>query len=760
MEAKASNTIPIRLDMLGAQGEVVHTSEFVKEKIVLGRILSADVRIDDPRVSRIHALIEVRGETVLVTDLASSHGTFVNGEKVLECKLKFGDVIRLGFCELRVAKGSGQVTANQNSFEGRPVFEGEATQLEIDRSLIDKMDRRTPSDDRRKHDAFPDEKRLEDRRQGDRRIDQRQGDRRGPGSPPPINEPAASAAAGTPPAVPGAPPPMPPPGERRAGADRRTSLGFEKRVGERRRGDRRVFDITSLERRIEDRRARKSDDDLLPEELEKAFEAPNHARELEVTALWGDHILDVSNFHDPIVLTVGESPQNEYIIPSEGIPDEFPLVTIEEDGTAYLAFTEGMTGTVRARDKIYSIEQLKQEKFIKKFADYFVVALKQDDFAKISIGTVNFFLLYVRPAPRIKPSPIFERDPLMMRTVIGSVLLLVLLFTLVSLVPKPKPVTIEMMPEQYRTIVIKKRPNIPKAAIVAKGEKAQDGGSKMGEGGAPKGPEGEVGKPEAPKKPEKAQAVAPKSAPKEKTPPKVAKAPPKVPPAPQRKVVDEKKAKSVGLLKAFSQSGLQKDLKNLIDAGQGDPGKGGFDDFGKAVNGLRGKGIEESGGAGGKGLKGVDAGGSGKTIGIDGPATEGLGRGYHGDGIGEGISGPGRLGIKGEHAISIAAENVQVLSGLPKDVINAVVQRHRAEIRACYDAALQRNPNLRGKVVMFFSIQPNGIVSSAGVKESTLGDGGIENCITSRVRTWIFPKPEAPVVTEVSAFPFYLNPAN
>ena len=49
------------------------------------------------------------------------------------------------------------------------------------------------------------------------------------------------------------------------------------------------------------------------------------------------------------------------------------------------------------------------------------------------------------------------------------------------------------------------------------------------------------------------------------------------------------------------------------------------------------------------------AGGGGKTIGIDGPSTKGLGRGYHGDGIGEGISGPGRLGQKGEHAISIAS---------------------------------------------------------------------------------------------------------
>jgi hypothetical protein len=165
-------------------------------------------------------------------------------------------------------------------------------------------------------------------------------------------------------------------------------------------------------------------------------------------------------------------------------------------------------------------------------------------------------------------------------------------------------------------------------------------------------------------------------------------------------------------------------------------------------------------GAGGQGLKGVDAGGGGKTVGIDGPSTKGLGRGYEGDGIGEGISGPGRLGMKGEHSISIASENVQVLSGLPKDVINAVVQRHRGEIRNCYDAALQRNPALRGKIVIAFNIAANGIVTTASVKESSLSDSGHHNCITSRVKTWIFPKPEAPVMTEVSAYPFYLNPAN
>jgi pSer/pThr/pTyr-binding forkhead associated (FHA) protein/outer membrane biosynthesis protein TonB len=749
MEAKATATIPIRLDLLGPKGEVVQSSEYVKEKIVLGRILSADLRIDDPQVSRIHALIEVRGETIILTDLASTHGTHVNGQKIVESKLKIGDIIKIGEAQVKVQKGSGKITSVPAAHsDTRPIFDGAETQVNIERSMVDGTEKRTNDDrryseDRRKKDAFPEEKRLDERRDGDRRIEQRHDERRQANTPAPTTE-------------------------RRNGSERRDDLEEERRIGQRRRGDRRVFDITSLERRIEERRTRRSDDDILPEELEKAFEAPEHARELEVTALWGDHILDVSNYVDPTVLSVGESPRNTYIIPSNGIPDEFPLITIEEDGTAYLAFTLEMTGTIRARDKIYTMEELKEEKFVRRSGEYYVLGLKQDDFAKLNIGTISFFILYVKPAPRIRPAPIFERDALLMRTMIGSFLLLALLFVGVTLVPRPKPVTIEMIPEEYRKIVIKKRPTIPpansKAGIVAPGMDNKQGGSVMGEGGRPQGPEGKLGKPELADKKETPQAILPKSKPKDKVQPAPtikAKAPAPTPTnQPQRKVVDANKAKSVGLLKAFSQGGIQKDLKALIDKGEGPDGPGGFDDFGKAVSGLRGKSIEETGGAGGKGLKGVDVGGGGTTVGIDGPSTKGLGRGYKGNGIGEGISGPGRLGIKGEHAISIISENVQVLSGLPKDVINAVVQRHRAEIRACYDAALQRNPNLRGKISIAFNIQPNGVVSYTAVKESTIGDGGLENCILARVRTWQFPKPEAPVVTEVTNYPFFLNPAN
>jgi pSer/pThr/pTyr-binding forkhead associated (FHA) protein/outer membrane biosynthesis protein TonB len=731
-QATTSGGIPIRLDVLGPDGTVIHTAEFAKDKIVLGRIISADLRIDDPRVSRIHALLEVRGGSILLTDLASSHGTWINGKKVVETKVSFGDTIKLGFIELRVEKGSGRTSNSPVTFEGSPVVEGAETLVDIDRSMLDKTDRRGP--DRRKKDAFPEERRLEDRRGGDRRVDQRKGDRR-------TTEDQSG-------------------DDNRLGMDRRQPPAEERRVGDRRRGDRRVFDITSLERRIEDRRTRKTDDDVLPEELEKAFEAPSHARELEVTVLWGDHILDVSNYVDECVLSIGESPTNDYIIPSVGIPDEFPLISIREDGTATLAFTKDMQGTVRARDKIYTLSDLTSEKFVKQSGSSYLLPLKQDDFAKLSIGTINFFILYVRPAPRILPPPFFERDALLMRTAGSSILIFLLLLIGLQFVPKPVPVTVEMIPERFAKIIIKARPKLPpsKSGLSAPNEESKEGGSKAGEGGPAIGPEGEAGRKDKPRKEEKAQAILPKSKPKDTSTPS-----PNVSQnnSPQkRKVVDQKKAQSVGLLQAFSKSGIQKDMNNLINAGEGPEGPGGFDDFGKAVSGFRGKTLEETGGAGGKGLRGVEAGGGGKTIGIDGPSTKGLGRGYHGDGIGEGVSGPGRFGQKGEHAIDIVSENVQVLSGLSKDIINAVINRNRPLIRACYDTALRRNPQLNGKVVMFFDISKDGKVIRVGVKESTVGDAGLGNCIADRIRNMEFPRPEAPVTTEVTAFPFYLKPAN
>jgi hypothetical protein len=62
----------------------------------IGRGLIADLRLEDPHVSRRHALVALRGEGMRVLDDRSANGTFVNGRCVDVAVLSDGDVLRVG----------------------------------------------------------------------------------------------------------------------------------------------------------------------------------------------------------------------------------------------------------------------------------------------------------------------------------------------------------------------------------------------------------------------------------------------------------------------------------------------------------------------------------------------------------------------------------------------------------------------------------------------------------------------------------------
>ena len=66
----------------------------------LGRGVSADIHLDHPTVSRRHALVVRREETLVLLDDRSMNGTWLNGERVSEAVLSDGDVIQLGAVEL------------------------------------------------------------------------------------------------------------------------------------------------------------------------------------------------------------------------------------------------------------------------------------------------------------------------------------------------------------------------------------------------------------------------------------------------------------------------------------------------------------------------------------------------------------------------------------------------------------------------------------------------------------------------------------
>lgn len=72
----------------------------------MGRAPRADLIVDAPLVSRIHCrfLVSDDGELV-VEDLGSTNGTFVNGEKAGKRALAEGDTVAVGRVRFAVAKG-------------------------------------------------------------------------------------------------------------------------------------------------------------------------------------------------------------------------------------------------------------------------------------------------------------------------------------------------------------------------------------------------------------------------------------------------------------------------------------------------------------------------------------------------------------------------------------------------------------------------------------------------------------------------------
>jgi pSer/pThr/pTyr-binding forkhead associated (FHA) protein len=67
------------------------------DSVLLGRNEDNDVVLDDPRVSRYHARIVWTGKDYRIEDVASTNGTWLNGERVTgPMLLKDGDLIQLG----------------------------------------------------------------------------------------------------------------------------------------------------------------------------------------------------------------------------------------------------------------------------------------------------------------------------------------------------------------------------------------------------------------------------------------------------------------------------------------------------------------------------------------------------------------------------------------------------------------------------------------------------------------------------------------
>jgi pSer/pThr/pTyr-binding forkhead associated (FHA) protein len=97
--------IPAGIEVVVDDGATIATRRFGR-RILVGRAQTADLRIDDPRVSRLHARIEMRDDGVYVEDLGSRNGTMVDGELTDGRRLAAGDEIRIGAASI-IFRGVG-----------------------------------------------------------------------------------------------------------------------------------------------------------------------------------------------------------------------------------------------------------------------------------------------------------------------------------------------------------------------------------------------------------------------------------------------------------------------------------------------------------------------------------------------------------------------------------------------------------------------------------------------------------------------------
>ena len=77
-------------------GHAEETFVISRPTVTIGRDPGNDLALDNPIVSRRHAVLEVRADAVWLRDIQSANGTAVNGRPITEQALRDGDIIRIG----------------------------------------------------------------------------------------------------------------------------------------------------------------------------------------------------------------------------------------------------------------------------------------------------------------------------------------------------------------------------------------------------------------------------------------------------------------------------------------------------------------------------------------------------------------------------------------------------------------------------------------------------------------------------------------
>ncbi|MDR3608270.1 MAG: AgmX/PglI C-terminal domain-containing protein [Oligoflexia bacterium] len=653
-----------------------------KERLVIGSVVSADVRLSGEGIAPIHAVLEVSNPShaagavigeAKIFDLASESGVFVNDQKIVVQDLHSGDKIRIGSYELAL-----QVDELVNLLKKEPTQEIEGRQLFLD-----------PNED------------------------------------------------------------------------------FSPLLLEDERGVRQIFNYKATQKRA-----------------------------LEVVMSWRDTVLDVEHFVSEKTVTVGTTRKSDFGIPPLLGSKTYAIASRTGGEEFTLNLDAKMRGVVQRKGRLETLEELR--------GSGGQLALGNDDFAKLSIGEVDFYLSYTAAPPTLKTRQLFDSDPLFFKIFLGSMAMTAAVVAALVNINVTPMVDAEQVPERIATILYQPEKYVEKPKIVR---------------AEPQPKEREV------TPPPKVEPPKPKPQPKPTPTVKVTLTPKAIPtPKPVPKEmhvtpvkVEQKIAPKADVTKTAGSTQHQSEAKEgegarakgaegtrgqknapqsavaphqdkaVRPSANGGTGAGGGHSqvpdvgnvdvlkdatgkiqdilgnagaqLGKGGERLKGFGGFTTQGNGGLALSGSGAGGGGSSDLSQGLGDKGRGGGKIGTGMGAAGSGNGIIGGRTRVALRTGGPEETVVTGsIDADAILAAILAHKDEFRLCYEKEINaETPNIGGSVATTFVIGATGRVTQAGISSTSLKNANVERCVLNVIRRIEFPIPRGAGVVQV-AYPFKFAP--
>ncbi|MCK6544328.1 AgmX/PglI C-terminal domain-containing protein [Myxococcota bacterium] len=680
-------------------GKSFETS-YESDSVLIGSGPSAVLRLEDPEVSSIHAVVKVGADgAATIIDLGSEAGTNVNGQAITEAvALKPGDVLGLGGVKLVFQSGAGKAEGAKAPKAYALADEDKTVEANLGGKAAASMPPEPPT-----KVGPPPPPPAARAAKADAPKDETQKIAAKPAEPASAGPGDLGSADRAKPAKPSKAPVAEPTMKIR---DRSHDNGHSK-TQTHHQGQSVITSEQDL------------DVSILTAPLPDANKPTADQRVLEISAMWGSEVIDTIMVSEPRPIVVGNrlTKVADLRVDASLPADSFTIAT-NQGGEATIVFpADAKVGVRKADGKVAREVSAGAADAPFPAKSY---QLKVGEKFAYKAGTLTFTAQYVKGDAKMGKSA--GMDWYFPRVFAISFLLHAFFVAAAFITPENAGgLTDDLLKNQNRFAQM-----ILKAQEKEKKQKKLDLSGMKG-GAKHKGEEGKFGKKDKPKK----DALASKAG------------APRV--DPNKREADRKIALNSGLLGILKGAGSSGAVSNVF--GPGGLGTG----INNAMGGLRGTEMGDAGGAGGLGTRGTGAGGGGNSLGIGGLGTYGHGRGTGGYGNID-------LGGRGKGTTRIVPGKTIIQGSLSREDIARVIRRNLARFKYCYEKELNANPNLQGKVSVYFTIAPTGSVAEASIRETSMNDQNVESCVEKVMRSLVFPKPQGGGIVVVT-YPFVFQAA-